>query len=589
MKAVKFSEAMEKQIGSWHVKQDISVSNVVKRHIYRSLLEPSYVAWAILWKERTGTLKLSFVEAMGDQTAWPPTYNFNSRDIQSYLKTIVSQDNGNTWKDTGWCEPLDPLWIVNPDHHIRHVFELPDGTLMRNYCHTIKGVTCPMHLNTYNEAKEVSGDFFAFSLAEPTVSHPKFASIWTSNNGGESWKQIYVFDRQPPLFLTAIHRISDGSIVALGSLILDQLVENKWQGMLTESKDEGKTWSTPLVVVDNDDLINPQGIDAECDFVELEPGKIFVVWRTGSPGSCFRQQIIQRDSHGVWQPGPAEINPFFLHSGYPYLHRASDGTIFYYCHTSIKYSCDQGVTWGELKLGSSYYGQLTELSPGKMLAVTQKNMGDCPYPYKCDSSMLQTTFDYERVGIVEQTDPNAVNALAMLNVGKSKDFHVGMEIRLDAASGFAYQVHEGSFRFVAITMPANTSRVSNRDKSKEQNVFLVVGKVEQGKPDILRKICVSQAVCGAWAELQVSRHDNLLKCALKVPYDVANGKYRPARYLCFKDEGADSGSLALFTNRSTGTFHNVRFSHSAGEFYSNWQLDPDEDTERIALDAGREE
>jgi len=587
MQILRFPENLEKRSGAWHVKPDISVSNVVKRHIYRSAMEPSYVAWAILWKERTGTLKLSFVQATGDQAAWPPTYNFNSRDIQSYLKTILSQDNGNTWKDTGWREPLDPLWIVNPDHHIRHVFELPDGTLMRNYCHTIEGITAKCRLNIYDEAKE-DGNFFAFSQAQPTVSHSKFASIWTSDNAGESWKQIYVFDQQPPLFLTAIHPISDGSILALGTLIADQLVENKWQGVLTESRDQGKTWSTPLLVADNDDLLNPQGICEECDFIELEPDKISVVWRTASPGSCFRQQIIQRDSRGTWQPGPARINPFFLHSGYPYLCRASDGTIFYYCHTSMKYSCDEGVTWDEIRLGGSYYGQLTELSPGKMLAVTQRNMGDCPYPHKLDASMLQTTFDYERVGIVEQTDPDTANAMASLNVTKSKDFHAAMEIRLNAASGFAYQMHDGSFRFVVVTMPANDSRVPDSDKGKEQNVFLIVGRFDDGKVDILRKICVAQAVCGAWAELQVSRHDELLKCALKVPYDVVQGKYRPARYICFRDEEADSGSFALFTNKSTGTFRNVRFSHSAGEIRSNWLLDPDKDTERIVLDAGRQ-
>jgi len=586
---VKFAKGLENKTGSWQIKPDILVSNVAKRDIYRSPLEPGFVAWTILWKERSGVLKLSFVEATGDLTAWPPTYNFNSRDIQQYLKTLVSKDNGNTWKDTGWRESRDPLSTENSHHFIHHVFELPDGTLMRNRCHAIKGVTCPMHLPTYNEALEVNGNFFAFAQTEPIAAHPSFASIWTSSDRGKSWKEIYVFDKQPRLFLTAIHRISDGSIVALGTIRDDLARTIVQESVLTESKDEGKTWSTPLVVADNDDSLNPQGIDAECDFVELEAGKIFVVWRTGAPGSCFRQQIIQRDSQGIWKPGPAEINSFFLHSGYPYLHRASDGTIFYYCHTSMKYSCDQGVTWGEVKLGGAYYGQLTEVSPGKMLAITQRNIGDSPYPYKCDSTMLQTTFNYERVGIVEQTDSDAVNALAMLNVDKSKDFHIGMEIKLDAASGLAYQVEEGSFRFVAVTMPANTSRVSNSDKGKEQNVFLVVGKVEQGKTNILRKICVSQAICGAWAELQVSRHDTLLKCALKVPHDVANDKYRPARYICFKDEGADSGSLALFTNRSTGTFRNVRFSDSAGEFYSNWQLDPDEGTERIALDAGREE
>ena len=91
MKVVKFAKGLENKTGSWQIKPDILVSNVAKRDIYRSPLEPGFVAWAILWKERSGVLKLSFVEATGDQTAWSPTYNFNSRDIQQYLKTLVER------------------------------------------------------------------------------------------------------------------------------------------------------------------------------------------------------------------------------------------------------------------------------------------------------------------------------------------------------------------------------------------------------------------------------------------------------------------------------------------------------------------
>ena len=67
--------------GQWRTSEQIRISHMRKRDIYRSPLEPSFVAWAILWKEHDGTLKLSFTEATGDLGAWPPTHNFNSRDI----------------------------------------------------------------------------------------------------------------------------------------------------------------------------------------------------------------------------------------------------------------------------------------------------------------------------------------------------------------------------------------------------------------------------------------------------------------------------------------------------------------------------
>ena len=39
---------------------------------------------------------------------------------------------------------------------------------------------------------------------------------------------------------------------------------------MVESTDGGKTWSKPVVIAENDDRLNPQGIGEECDFVELD-------------------------------------------------------------------------------------------------------------------------------------------------------------------------------------------------------------------------------------------------------------------------------------------------------------------------------
>ena len=569
MKALHFPADFESRRGNWKTRADIAVTNIKKRDIYRSSLEPSYVSWAILWKESSGALKLSFVEATGDQTAWPPVYNFNSRDIEYYLKTLVSCDSGETWTDTGWREDLDPIWELNPDHHIRHVFELPDGSLMRNYCHTVEGVTKKQPLLLYDEAKEKTGDFPFSRVGPPCETHSKFSSIWTSADGGRSWKEIYLFDKEPPFFITAIHALRDGRIVALGAAPGDPRGPSTATGALTESRDGGQSWSEPVAVAENDDLLCPEGIGEECDFVELDDGRLLLIWRTDASGSCMRQMTLWRDSGGAWQASPAAINPFLVHSGYPYMHRASDGTIFYYCHTSIKYSCDNGASWGELPPGLSYYGQLMEVSPGRILAVTQMNIGDCSYPWIRDASMLQTTFDYRRTGVACQLDPDTIGALATLDVGEPADFHVALELRSDAACGLAYQVSESGYRFAAITMPANDSRLPDKDKGGEQNAFLVVGKVEGGRTDILRNIFVGKAVPGSWAELQVTRRGELLKTAARLP---AAGDDWGSIYACVRDEDAAPGPLALFTNKSAGAFRSVRFAPSAGEIRSNWAL-----------------
>ena len=586
MRVLQFPGDLDARKGKWRTIGDIKVSNVANRDIYRSPLEPSYVAWAILWKERSDALKLSFVEATGDRTAWPPTYNFNSGDIECYVKTIVSKDGGRSWTDTNWREDLDELWVRNPDHHIRHVFELPDGTLMRNYCHTLKHRTTPSHVYTYDEAKENSGVSFPFSCSETPAVHQKFGSIWTSDSGGESWKEIYLFDQEPPLFLTAIHPLRDGSIVALGVLRPDEVDESTCVNALTESVDGGKTWSKPIAVAESTDRLNPQMIDGESDFVELDDGRLCVIWRTCAMGSCFRQQFLKRDSAGKWQASPCVTNPAFEPSGYPYMHRASDGTIFYYSHSTMDYSCDDGATWGKLNIGVSYYGQVTEVSPGRMLAVTQKNMGDCPYPWKHDASMLQTTFNYERVGVAEQSDVACAGALATLDVGESSDFHVALEMRLDAASGIAYQIVGNDYRFVALTIPCNASRRPKGKADVPENAFLQVGKVEGGRTTVLRKIGVGKVTPGSWLELQVSRKSDFLTAACKSSGDETFWGALGATYTCLREQAPCAGPLALFTGFSAAAFRNVRFASSPEVVRDNW-LAADSSSLRIALDAGR--
>ena len=582
LKQLSFPENCQPRAGTWRTAADINITSIEAKDIYRAADEPSYVSWAVPWKEQDGKLKLTFVEVSGDKRNWPPTYNFNSRDIEYYLKTLVSPDGGTTWSDTGWREDLDELWEINPDHHIRHVFQLPDGRLIRNYCHTRQGHTDRLRGLVYDPSKDVAGDF-PFTGGEERQYHVKYASIWTSDDGGRSWKEIYLFEREPPFFITAIHPLRDGSIVALGAMMIVGGDADRAQGALSESKDNGSTWSEPQVIAPNEDRLNPEGVGEEADFVELDDGRLLVVWRTDAQGSCMRQLYLERDSEGNWQATPAAVNPFFVHSGYPYLWRASDGTIFYYCHRSIKYTCDDGQTWDDFASGKSYYGEMVETEPGRIVAITQKNIGDCCYPWKHDTSMLQTEFTYDRVGMMIQTNDEASGALADLSVGDCADFHVAMELKLEAAGGLAYQVNGSGYRFVALTMLANANRVPPSESTEPQNVYLQIGVASGGEVSIARKVWVGQALPGSWVELQVSRKGDYLKAAA----NLFPNKTSIGIYTCVEDENPQTGALSLFTNKSQGSFKNVRFAPTPEAIRDNWYRLAEEQGRQIALDAGR--
>lgn len=572
--------------GDWSLRDDISVSGLAKRDIYHSPLEPSFVCWAILWNERDGALKLSFVEATGDLAAWPPTYNFNSGDIEYYLKTLVSRDGGGTWADTGWREDMDGLWELNPDHHIRHVFQAQDGSLIRNYCHTVEGVLMDANWIEYDPSKAMQD--FPFTYSRKGKYHRKLFSFWHSANGGETWEEICPPDPTNALFLTATHQLRNGSIVATGALQQQWTDYASWQPAITESGDGGVTWSKPQVLAENDDKLATQMMGEESDFVELDDGRLLLIQRTDGPGMHMLQMYVTRDANGVWTATEPVSNPDFVHSGYPYLLRTSDGVIFYYCHTAVRYTCDDGATWGSIPTGYSYYGQMAEAGPGRIVAVTQKNIGDCCYPWKHDTAMLQTTFDYARIKRVEQSDPSLAGCVAALGEMPGAAFHMYAEVRADGESGIALNITDSGYGFAAVVVPKNEFRSPGKAAGTDQDAGLVIGKCENGAIEPLRTIYIGKVALGAWIEMQIDMQGGVLKAAAKLSEADWTTGGSPATYATVRDDFGGPGSVGLFTNKSTGAFKNVTLGPGGTEMRSNWRNSASA-ARRSALDAGKRE
>ena len=585
MKLAEIRNQVMGQRGNWiTVSDQIDIHNVQKRNIYRADMEPSFVCWAILWKESDGALKLTFTETTGAPETWPPTYNFNEGDFDWYRKTLVSHDDGETWKDTGWKGPLDSsYWDLNSHHLGYHTFERQDGVLVRLNPRGVKGNTEKKEWMYYDESKAMED--FPFSMGETEV-HRIYTAIRTSTDKGRSWEEIYINMKDSRFWATCLHQLKNGSMIAIGGngIQNDKTTLADRQVVLTESLDGGYTWCDLQIIADNDDLLALQDFSEEHDFVELDDGRLLLIMRAGGVG--MYQMYLTRDDSDKWHATEPISFKEFVPSGYPYMHKASDGTIFYYDDTAIRYTCDEGTTWNSLPLGFAYYGQLLETRPGRILAVTQMNIGDCPYPWKHDTAMQQNCFDYERIGVVEQIDSAAVMAVGVLE-GQYSDFHMYAEIRADGETGIAFDVTENGYGFAAVVIPFNEFRAPGRASKEQRHASLVLGRCESGKVTLSRKVGLGKVVPGSWVEIQVNRCEGLLKAAVKTREGDWMTGQMPAAYLTMRCPADSSGKLGFFTNRSTGAFKNVRIGDQSEEIRSNWRTS-DEGVRRIALDAGKQ-
>ncbi|MFH1006074.1 MAG: sialidase family protein [Candidatus Latescibacterota bacterium] len=547
--------------GQWKTSDDIAVSDVEKTDIYRSSQEPSYVSWAVLWKESGGALKLSFTEVLGDPASWPPVYDFNAEGIQYYVKTLVSNDEGRSWEDTLWREDLHGIPHGNSDHKVRVVTQLEDGTLIRNSWRA-NGDTVMRYEIIYDKSKEIED--FPFLVKGPMALPALATSTGKSSDGGKTWEEINLYRGKTPFLADAIHQLKDGSVVATGALLHDWSRSETYQVVLVESQDGGHTWSAPHVIAENDDDLAPQIMGEESDFVELSDGRLLLIERTDGAGMNMVQMYVSRDPHGKWQATRPTTNPAFLHSGFPHMCRATDGTIFCYLITGMIYTCDDGATWKSLPLGHSYYGEIIESSPGRMVAVTQKHIGDCCFPWRHDTAMLQTTFHYERFGVAEQTDADRIGAVAMLGDGALEDFHLCAEVRVDGEAGVAFKVNEDTYGFVAVVIPCNVFRAPGGAGGTGQDAIMMIGRSDAGRLVVLRKQGIGKVIPGSWIEVQVDRSGGILKTAVKTAAD------RPAYYMVTAEDLGRAGGLGLFTNKSAGAFRNIRIGKGGTEIRSNW-------------------
>jgi len=560
--------------GQWSVgPASVEVYDIEDRDIYQPSQEPGFVCWVILWQEADGTLKCGFTEASGDPALWPPSYNFNSPGIDYYTKTLVSHDGGETWTDTGWQEPQDPRWIRNPDHHWRRTVVMPDGSLLRLMPHTIEGLVEKSRTYVYDESlegKEHDGlpKGFPFRKHDDVMTYAKRTAIWRSTDGGKSWNEIFC-DPDSQFFGSGFLRCQDGHLVTVGTVYLPESHEGSEGVDICESLDGGESWSQPRRVIRAEGEFKEVKFTEENDVVELPDGRLLVVCRTSGQTDYGVQAYLTRTGPGEYEATDIKFTPMF-HASNPILLQCSDGTIWFAGDGGSQFvTVDEGGSWQELPICETYYAQMVEVAPGRLLNITQYQIGDDAFPHRHDASIRQTSFSYRRADMIEQSNAEASLALSVIDVPPSKDTHLHASVRADGCSGLAFRIQPDAAEYYVYMLQIEPEEAGEVKPGQSVDAFHLLGKVSGGQMTTLRRRYIGEIELGEWLQMQVRTQGELLQVALAQEGQNHRARKR-AFYLSMREQSLSQGGIGLVTVSSTGAFKSLEVAPSSQLIRDTW-------------------
>ncbi len=570
--------AIQPVAGFWERLSDrISTFHKTNRTIYHPAQEPGFAAWCTTWRESDGTLKICLTEAEGDLSLWPPSYDFTRQKVHAYLVTLRSEDGGRTWKPFGEKIPCNPGNKANSDHGFQHVAELPDGRLIRSGVEYDLETLYSYEHPVFDENRQKEPVTFPFTYQKYQTPTPR-GVFMESSDGGKSWQQIWRSKDDKRLYVTGLHRLRSGLLVATGAFRTGGLPYG-FQAVILESDDAGRTWSNPQIFAENDSVI--RGLCEENDFVELADGRLLLINRVVGKEGRNVQMYLSRDFSGHWHTSDVTSPEPFIRTGYPYMLRATDGTIFFDQGSMLLYTCDDGASWQKADVGGfTYYGRLLEPEPGRILSITQNNIGDSPYPWRYDANVLQRSFHYRRTAVFEQMDEDASDARAGIGDTAYREFHLCATVSTGRQAGIEWGNEPENCCYAELVFQPSAKRKGDSD------VFWRIGKRTNGKETELRSCYADTLQTGSPAEIQIDSSHGIFKAALKFHSGDWSTGEAPAVYLAMNVPDGHSGKLFL-TSEGKSQFSDLRFLPQGGLLIRNHWNSAGENSHEIELDAGR--
>jgi hypothetical protein len=310
----------------------VEAADFVQKTIYHSPEKFGYTSWVGLWQMPDRRLECSFEQrTRGPGGAGAPY-------VSAFI-VLESRDEGDTWVRV----PGDA-----PQGGGRGMAVLADGTMVRP---------------RWGDAKD------------PTAS----GYLERSSDGGRTWGPPTHF--LPPAeyqcWPTLIRPLRDGRLVMMAGVWKrgDGNPGMRMTKMMFVSRDQGKTWSAPIVLMPSE-----QGVCEESDFCELPSGDLLWVHRvehyplvppvqlppggaamipsadnnSPAPGYSDRYQSIVYKSGETWVAGPATLAPF-PHSGFPCVLYTKEGLVLHLATDGIYWTAATGKPWTPAPIPRNQY------------------------------------------------------------------------------------------------------------------------------------------------------------------------------------------------------------------------------------------